>query len=134
MPMLQSAVLTDRAATPVAHTFVPTGGPRTNGVTTLAKSMDGTLVNERKVTLSNRQANGKIKHRQLLYVPVVQTETINGVSSPKVVDEAYVDCTFTFSRKSTEQFRKDVVGMFQSLYNPSNVVVNDCLVKNEGIF
>lgn len=133
MPALQTLVLTDRATpTPVAHTFVPVG--MSNGVVTLAKSMDGTLVNERKLTLSHKRANGKVKTREVLYVPEVQTETINGVSYPKIVNEAWVDCTFTFTNRSSEQFRKDVVGMFQSGLEPAKVMINDMIVKQEGAY
>lgn len=134
MPVLQTVVLTDRATTPVAHTFAPIGGPRSNGVATVAKSMDGTPVSERKLSISQRQVNGKVKTRMLLAVPVVQTETINGISTPKIVREAWVDCTFTFSRNSSEQERKDVVGMFASALEPAKVLVNDTLVKAEGIW
>jgi hypothetical protein len=96
--------------------------------------MDGTPVSERKLSISQRRANGKVKTRLLLAVPVVQTETINGISTPKVVREAWVDCTFTFSLLSSEQERKDVVGMFMSALDPSKVLVNDSLVKAEGIY
>lgn len=132
MPALQQVVLTDRAATPVNHTLVPMGNP-SNGVAIVAKS-DGTLVGERKLSLSQRRVNGKVKNRLLLALPVVQTETINGVSTPKVVREAWVDATFTFSLQSSEQERKDAVGMFMSALDPSKVLVNDMLVKAEQVW
>nr|WEU70930.1 MAG: putative coat protein [Hangzhou fiers-like virus 2] len=132
MPALQSVVLTDRATTPVNHTLVPMGNP-SNGVAVVAKG-DGTLVGEKKLSISTRRVNGKVKTRLLLALPVVQTETINGVSTPKVVRESWADCTFTFSTTSSEQERKDTVGMFMSALDPSKVLVNDTLVKAESIW
>lgn len=132
MPQLQSVVLTDRATTPVNHTLAPSGRP-TNGVAIVSKG-DGTLVGERKLSISQRRVNGKVKTRLLLAIPVVQTETINGVSAPKVVREAWVDATFTFSMASSEQERKDAVGMFMSALDPTKVLVNDTLVKAENIW
>lgn len=132
MPALQSVVLTDRAATPVAHTLVPQGNPA-NGVAVVSKG-DGTLVGEKKLSISSRRGNGKVKTRLLLALPVVQTETINGVSTPKVVREAWVDCTFTFSAMSSEQERNDAVGMFQSALDSSKVLVHNTVVKAEGIW
>lgn len=133
MPALQSVVLTDRAATPVNHTLVPSGRPTSTGVATVAKS-DGTLIGEKKLSISTRRVNGKSKVRLVLSLPTVATETINGVSVPKVVRTAIVDATFTFDGTATLQERKDLVGMFQSALDPSKVLVNGCLIDNEGVW
>lgn len=133
MPVLQSVVLTDRATTPVNHTLTPSGRPSASGVATVAKG-DGTLIGEKKLSISTRRQNGKAKTRLLLTLPTVATETINGVASPKVLRTAYVDATFTFDASSTEQERKDAVGMFMSALDPTKVLVNDTLIKNEQIW
>lgn len=133
MPSLQSVVLTDRAATPVNHTLVPVSAPPSTGVATVAIG-DGTLVGEKKLSISTRRVNGKMKTRILLALPVVQTEVINGVSNPVVVREAWVDATFTFAATSSIQERNDAVGMFASSLATTKTLVNDVLVKGEMIW
>lgn len=132
MPNFQSVVLQDRATTPANHTFVPQTAR--DGVHTVMSSPDGTITSAKKLSISNRRVNGKIKTRLLLAVPVVQTETINGITAPKVVRESYVDATFTFHAQSSEQERADTVTMFQSALLPAKTLVNDVLVKNEDIW
>lgn len=134
MPAIQSLVINDRAATPVAHTFAPAGF-RDNGiVAVLAEAVGGTPVAERTYSISHRRVNGRMKTRMVLTVPVIQTETINGISKPKVVRASVVDATFTFSLDSTEQERADTVGMFADSLATSKVVVNDVVVKAQNIW
>ena len=132
MPQLQNLVLTDRAATPVAHTFTPINIDA-NGVGTVAET--GTVpVGEPKFSIQNKRVNGRFKVTLKLSVPVVQTQTINGISTPTVVRTAYVDSTFTFDGTASEQERKDIVGMFQSSLDPAKVLVNDTLIKLQGVY
>lgn len=132
MPQLQNLVLTDRASTPVAHTFVPRD-IRENVGTVVESS--GVPIGDARFTISTvRTPQGKCKSRVQFTVPVVQTQTINGVSTPVVVRTAYVDATFTFDATSTEQERKDVVGMFQSAFDSDKVLVNDAIVKQQGVY
>lgn len=131
MPQLQNLVLTDRAATPVAHTFVPrdTAG----AVATVVKST-GVPIGEMAYSIAPRRSQSRFKVRCVLRLPVVQTETINGISTPKVVREAIVDATFNFAMSSTEQERKDAVGMFASSLDASKLLVNDTIVKVESVY
>lgn len=131
MPQLANLVLTDRAATPVAHTFTPKSID--SGVATVVETT-GTPIGESRFSLSTRRVNGKVKSRAVLVVPVVQTETINGISKPKVVREAIVDATFTFSAESTEAERNNLVGMFADGLGTGKVLVNDTIVKAQGIY
>ena len=132
MPQLQNLVLTDRAATPVVHTFTPINIDA-NGVGTVAET--GTVpVGEPKFSIQNKRVNGRFKVTLKLSVPVVQTQTINGISTPTVVRTAYVDATFTFDGAASEQERKDIVGMFQSSLDPAKVLVNDTLIKLQGVY
>lgn len=131
MPALQNVVLTDREATPVAHTFVP--DDIKGGIATVVEN-PGVPVGANQLSISLRKTAGKLKTRERLVVPVVQTETINGISTPKVVREGVVDCTFTFDRSSTEQERKNVVGMFMSSLDPTKVLINDVLIKGQGVY
>lgn len=131
MPAIQNLVLTDRATTPVNHTFIPRGTPA--GVATLVSS-NGTAVADKLFTLSTRRANGKVKVRLVLRIPVVQTETINGISKPKVVRESISDHTFTFSAESTQQERDDHVGMFMSALDSSKVIVDGAVVELADVY
>lgn len=132
MPQLQNLVLTDRAATPVAHTFAPRDIQ--SGVGAVVES-SGVPVGDSRYTISLRQtASKKYVGTVKLSVPVVQNQTVNGVTSPTVVRTAYAEATFTFDATSTEQERKDLVGMFASGFDASKVLVNDTLVKLQGVY
>jgi hypothetical protein len=132
MPQLQNLVLTDRAATPVDHTFTPRD--ITDGVGAVVES-SGVPIGDKRVTVSlNRTGTNRYKPQVRFTFPVVQTETINGVSRPTVVRTAYADLTFNFDQSSTEQERKDAVGMVQSALDASETLTNDLLVKLEGIY
>lgn len=132
MPALQTLALVDRESTPVTHTFTPFEIDA-NGVGVVTEGGD-VQVSASRYTVQMRRVAGRYKARLKMAVPVVQTETINGVSNPKVVYQSYVDATFTFDSKSTEQHRKNVVGMFASSLDASKVLVNDTLIKLQGIY
>lgn len=133
MPQLQNLVLTDRKATPVAHTFTPKD--ISGGVATVVET-SGVPIGNSRVTLSLRQtpATGRYKATMQLSVPVVVNETINGVVVPKVARTAYADVTFTFDQTSSEAERNDVVGMLQSSFDAAKALVNDTVVKLQGIY
>ena len=133
MPQLQSTVLTDRATpTPVNHTFIPRD--IVGNVGTVTES-SGVPIGNSNLSVSLRKTpSGKFKGVVHLAVPVVQTETINGVARPIVVRTAHADCEFTFDQSSTEQERKDIIGMFQSGLDSSKTLINDMLVKLQGVY
>ena len=133
MPQLQNLVLTDRATpTPVNHTYTPINiDPNQVGVVAETGAVP---VGEPKFSIQNKRVNGRFKVTLKLSVPIVQTQTISGISTPVVVRTSYVDATFTFDATSSEQERKDVVGLFESALAPSKVLVNDTLVKLQGIY
>lgn len=131
MPQLQDLTLTDRQATPVTHTFTPSG--ITAGVATVV-SGTGLLVAEKKFTISSRRTKDRVKTRMVLSYPIVQNETINGVVKPKVVREGFADVTFSFSVESTEAERNDVVGMLSSALATGKVLVNDTVVKAQAVY
>lgn len=132
MPQLGNIVLTDRAATPVNHTFTPKG--IVDNVGTVVKS-SGVPIGDPRFSVSMKQnGNGNYKGEIRLAVPVVQTQTINGVSTPVVVRTAYASLTFTFDPSSSEQERKDCVGMLQSSLDATKALVNDAIVKLESVY
>lgn len=134
MPQLASVPLTDRETTPINHTFVPSGIDR-NGVAKLTE-YTGVPLAEPSLTISRNEnaTTQKVKNRMVFRFPVVQTETINGISVPKIVREAVVDLTFTFHRSSSEQERNNAIGMVYSALVANKVVVHDALVKNQAIY
>jgi len=132
MPALQNLVLTDRAATPVNHTFTPRD--IVSGLGTVVET-SGVPVGENRVQVAlNRTTSGRYKGVLKMQLPVVQTETINGVDTPKVVRTAYADLQLTFDGTSTEQERKDLVGMLASALDSSKTLVNDAFVKLQGVY
>lgn len=133
MPQLQSVILTDRTpVTPVNLTFVPRDID-SNGVGTVVNT-PGTPIGEKRLTVSMKKRNSRYVGQARLTLPVVATETINGVSRPIVVRTAYVNVDVTFDEKSTEQERTDAIGLMSSALGTGKVLVNDALVKLEGVY
>lgn len=133
MPQLQNLVLTDRTpVTPVNLTFVPRDIDA-KGVGLVVNSA-GTPIGEKRCSVSMSKRNNRYHGEVRLTLPVVVTETINGVSAPVVVRTAHVALTATFDEKSTEQERKDAIGLMASALETGKVLVNDALVKLEGVY
>lgn len=132
MPQLQNLVLTDRKATPVAHTFTPFDIK--NGVGTVVEQTGVPVGNNRFTVSLRRVGNTRYKAQLQLVMPVTQNETINGIVTPKVVRTAYADLSFTFEATSSDQERKDLVGMLQSSLDTAKVLVNDTVVNLQGVY
>ena len=131
MPQLQNLALTDRQATPVVHTFQPESINQNVG--SVVENKDVPIGNPR-YSISLRQTAKAYKATLKFAVPVVASQIVNGVSTPTVVRTSYVNCEFEFAKTSTEQERKDVVGMFASSLAPGAVLVNDTVVKLQGVY
>lgn len=131
MPQLQSVVITDRETTPVNHTLVPRD--IAGGVGVVVES-SGVSVGELKLSVSMRKSAAKFRGRLVLDSPVVATEVINGISSPKVIRRAIANVEFVFDELSTLQERNNLVGMLASALVTSKVLVNDAIVKLEGVY
>jgi len=133
MPQLQNLVLTDRAATPVAHTYTPREVTR-DQVGVVVESTGVPIGDNRFQIGLRRTPEGRTKVAIKGVFPIVQTQTINGVSSPVVVRTAYCDITFSFDGTSDEQERKNVVGLIYSALAPGATLVNDTVTKLQGVF
>lgn len=131
MPQLQAISLNDRETTPVAHAFVPS--TVTDGVGVVSR-YNGVLLGEETLSVSSRRASGKLRAKIVLRVPVVQNETINGIVKPNIVRTGFVAIDFVFDESSTEQERKNLIGMIQDALTPAKLLVNDAIVKGEGIY
>lgn len=132
MPQLQNLVLTDRAGTPVNHTFTPRD--IRDGVGTVIESSGVPIGNSRFSVALRKTPSGKYKATLSLAIPIVQNETINGVTTPTVVRSSYVNCEFVFDEKSTTLERDNTVGMFMSALDSSKVLVDKTVVDLEGVY
>lgn len=131
MSQAAAIVVNDRAGTPVAHTYAP------REITTgLARFVEANTVpiGERELSIRWRKSQGRYYMRVMLTAPALVTETVNGVSVPTVPRLALIDATFRFDATSTEQERKDAVGMFANALASSQGVVMGTLVGLEGIW
>lgn len=131
MPQLQNVVLTDRKSTPVDHTFTPLD--ISGGVGTVVES-SGIPVGQNRLTISQRVSNGRYRPSLRLQLPVVQNQTINGVSTPVVVRTAYVEVNFTFDQTSSIDERNDAVGMIASALQSDKTLINDTVVNLQGVY
>lgn len=131
MPQLANLVLTDRAGTPVNHTFIPRD--IVGNVASVVEST-GVPVGDKRVTLSLRNTgNGNYVVSLKLVFPVVNDQTINGVTTPVVVRTAYADLDLKFSATSTLQERKDMVGQLASALDASKWT-DDVFTKLQGVY
>lgn len=125
-------VINDRAGTPVAHTYTPDGDD-TNGIHVFSEKTAVPLGNPR-YTIGLRQTSGRYKATAKLAIPVVQTQTINGIANPVVVRTAYVTVTTDFDGLSTDQERKDAVGLMVNSLAASQTQINDLIVNVSDIY
>lgn len=125
-------VVNDRAATPVAHTYSPDGDDA-NGVH-LFSEKTGVPAGNPRFSARLTSSKGKYRPSLRLQVPVVQTQTINGVSNPVVVRTAYAEVNFTFDALSSDQERKDCVGLTANALGASQTMINDLLVNLSDIY
>lgn len=133
MAQLQNLVLTDRASTPVAHTFVPRDISK-DGVGTVIES-NGTPIGNSTYSVSVRQTpQGRYKTTLKLSRPVVQTQTINGVSTPVVVRTNRVSVEFDMDPASSTQERTDLEGMLSDSLEADKALVFGSVVNLEGVY
>lgn len=133
MAQLQNLILTDRTpVTPVNNTFIPRDIDA-KGVGTVVNN-SGVPIGEKRATVSMKKTGTRYVGEVRLTLPVVVTETINGVARPVVVRTAYMVLTATFDEKSTKQERSDAVGMMASALETGKVLVNNSLIELEGVY
>lgn len=127
-----NVVINDRAATPVAHTYSPDGDDQ-NGVHIFSEKT-GVPAGNPTFTASLKSSNGKYRPSLRLTIPIVQTQTINGISTPVVVRVARVELNATFDAVSTQQERKDAIGLMANAMAASQAMTNSLLVDLENIW
>lgn len=131
MPQLQNLAIADGETTPVTHTFVPRD--IVNGVGTVVEA-GNTPIGENRITISMKKSGTRYKGELRLTMPVVATETVNGIARPTVIRTAYVALSVSFDEKSTLQERKNATALIAQALNPNRVLVNDALVNLQGVY
>lgn len=81
-----------------------------------------------------KTSSGKYKVTLKGVFPIVQNQTINGITTPSVVRTSYAEVTFTFEGGSSTQERKNVVGMIQAALDSSKTLTNDSLVNLASVY
>lgn len=127
-----SFTVNDRATpSPVAHTFVPRDAQP--GFAVFAEP-GATMVGEKTFVVRWRTSPGRRHVRVTFAVPIVATETVNGVDMPKVQRMMLIDCNFRFDETTSEQERADAVGMFAQSLSGTNNVFNKTITGLEAIW
>jgi len=128
MASVASLVLTDRTpVTPVDHTFSPNGFSADRTMAFWKKG-DGIPVGDYRFSLAKKETQTKRRILLKLVIPVVSTETINGIDNPKVVRAAYANVEFNFDSRSTQQERNDCVGMIADALAADQTMLFDTIV------
>lgn len=135
MPNLAPLVLKDQATTPADHTFTPRSFSASNNEAVLAEST-GVPVGDSTVTITGPLVTPKGRYRVdiVVKVPVVQTETINGVSNPKVVKAAYANLSFNFDANSTTQERKDIIAFVRNALATDQAMMQGVIRDLTGLY
>jgi hypothetical protein len=81
-----------------------------------------------------KKSGSKYRPSLRLQIPIVQTQTVNGVSNPVVVRTAYVEFNAVFDALSTDQERKDAVGLMVNALAASQTQINDMVVGLADIY
>lgn len=135
MPALQQMVLTDRQTpTALTHTMIPNGKSSGEFPFFAVAENVGVELERSTYSIQVRKVPGKRKVRLIFRMPLVQTETINGISVPKLIHELTWDAVVSLPRTSSEAERNNFVGMVQSSLSASNPLIHDVLVKGQDIW
>lgn len=118
--------------TPVDHTFRPNGDDA-NGVHQYWET--GVVPAGRPTfTISLNRGKDVIRATIRLAVPVLQTQTINGIATPVVVRTARIEMSTIFASNSTGQERKDAIAFLRNALAPDQTQIYQLLVDAEEIW
>lgn len=131
MPQLTVVTLTKGDGTPID--FKPKN--ITAGVARL-NAPTGVPIADPTLTMSTSQtAGGRTKVAFKLAVPVVQDNTVSGVSRPAVVRTAYADLVFSFDGSSTAGERRNIMSLVSYLTaRDIQPLISGVVIDNEGVY
>lgn len=130
MPQMAPIALNDGTSD---HTFNPRGIDA-NNVATLVESTGVPLGDKRLTVQRSRTTQGREKVTLKMTFPVVQTQTENGISSPKIVRSAYADVTLSFDPGSSTSERNDMRLMLADLLGDGQTFGQDVIDNLESLF
>lgn len=133
MPARGNLVLKDRTTpTPADHTFAPQG--ETQSGVHLFVEKTGPAVADREFSISLNRSATSVRPQIKLTVPVVQTETVNGIANPVMVRRSIANLSFNFDARSTPEERADVIGLLANSLSTAQTMINDLLVNTNDIY
>lgn len=135
MAQANSFTVKDRESTPVSYTFAPKG-PTADGQGFIFRESGKSPLTAKVATIKSRE-NTDTKNRYVrisLTVPVVVTETINGVSVDTVQNVSLCDANFRFDMGTSLQHRKNVIGMFANMLAAEIAMIDSTLTGTEAIW
>lgn len=134
MAQITTVSVNDRKSTPVAHVFKVDSVK--DGVASLMNvaANGGILAGAERLQLTMRKTPLRARGKVSLSLPVVQTETINGISNPVVVRTGYGNAEFVHDIRATPQERSDLVGMLANLLATTQTQVIATIVDCETPF
>lgn len=133
MPAIQPVVVTDRKATPVNYTLNPVS-KEGDVVVVAAADASGSPITEIRLSASTRRTPTRVRSTLKFRVPIVSTQTVNGVTTPIVLREGFADVTFNFAKDHTKAERNDVVGIVHSALMSNKILINNAVVEGESYF
>lgn len=133
MPQLNSIILKDGASPVVNHTYAPRDVSQ--GVGTCIEST-GIPVGENVFTVGlKRTANGHFVAKVSLRLPqTFELSQVGAAPNTEVIRVASVDVEFKFHAASTETERRDAMALIASALLPTQGLVNDTVVKLQGVY
>lgn len=130
MPQITSISINDRESTPVSHTYTANG--RAANGTVEAVRNTGVLAASESLKISARDGSKYHNVKLSLTIPIVQTETINGISRPLVVRTGRANVEFSFDLTSTLQERQNLVGLIANALAANQTDLNKVLTVGEA--
>lgn len=121
---IDSVTVQDGATTPSDVVFDRYGA--SPGAVQL-RARGATVSADKVLTLKTTESSERTKVMAVLRVPVVQTETVNGISSPKIVRTAYFRGEFTFDGDASDEERRDILSYVETLLGSGVAEVADVL-------
>lgn len=132
MPQATTITIDDREDTPVSHVFTPAGVNKDGVWRFINKSVEETIGRESITTRVTRGVRNRVRH--VITVPVMATETINGVDSPVVIRTGYVNIEFVTEPTASQQERENLAGLAANLLAVSQTATNTVNIDVEEYY